>query len=102
MPPDRRTIGPDHRPGSFGDHVYLARAHRAPLSAGFFSGVESAMAKKTKKPRPWTKEDVRVLKTMAREKTKTTVIARKLKRTLRATQQKASSLGVSLRVSRTK
>src|SRR5216684_7678830 len=42
MPPDRRTIGPDHRPGSFGDQLQLcnlARAHRAPLSAGFFSGV---------------------------------------------------------------
>src|SRR5260370_15603358 len=42
MPPDRRTIDPDHRPGSFGDQLQLcnlARAHRAPLSAGFFSGV---------------------------------------------------------------
>jgi hypothetical protein len=37
-----------------------------------------------------------LLKTMARDKTKTTVIARKLKRTLRATQQKAVSLGVKL------
>jgi len=54
------------------------------------------MAKKTKNPRPWTKEDVRVLKTMAREKTKTSVIARELKRTIRATQQKASMLGVRL------
>jgi hypothetical protein len=34
-----------------------------------------------KKLRPWTKEDVRTLKTVAREKTKTTAIARKLKRT---------------------
>jgi hypothetical protein len=41
------------------------------------------MAKK--KLRPWTKEDVRTLKTLAREKTKTTVIARKLKRTEGAT-----------------
>ena len=38
-------------------------------------------AKKTTKLRPWTKEDVRMLKTLAREKTKTSVIARKLKRT---------------------
>jgi len=60
-------------------------------------------AKKRRKPRlPWTKDDIRMLKTMAREKAKTTVIARKLKRTLRATQQKASTLGVSLAVSRTK
>jgi hypothetical protein len=49
-----------------------------------------------RKSRPWTKEDVQMLKTMARDKTKRTVIARKLKRTLRATQQKAVSLGVKL------
>ena len=55
------------------------------------------MAKKaTKKLRPWTKEDVRTLKTLAREKTKTTVIARKLKRTVGATYQKARALGVTL------
>jgi hypothetical protein len=36
------------------------------------------------------------LKTMAREKTKTSVIARKLKRTLTATRQKATALGVKL------
>jgi hypothetical protein len=53
------------------------------------------MAKKMKL-RPWTKEDVRTLKTLAREKTKTTVIARKLKRTEGATRQKAQALGVTL------
>ena len=52
--------------------------------------------KAKKKPRPWTKEDVRALKTMAREKTKTSVIARKLKRTLTAIRQKATALGVKL------
>jgi len=58
---------------------------------------EIAMAKKARKPRLlWTKEDVRMLKTLAREKAKTSVIAGKLKRTLRATQQKASTLGVKL------
>jgi hypothetical protein len=37
------------------------------------------MAKKTTtKLRPWTKENLRTLKTLARERTKTTVIARKL------------------------
>jgi hypothetical protein len=36
------------------------------------------------------------LKTLAREKTKTTVIARKLKRTVGATYQKARALGVTL------
>jgi hypothetical protein len=53
------------------------------------------MAKKTLKVRPWTKEDVRVLKTLAREKTKTSVIARKLKRSVGATYQKAHVLGVT-------
>jgi hypothetical protein len=43
-----------------------------------------------------TKDDVRMLKTLAREKTKTTVIARKLKRTEGATRQKAKGLGVAL------
>jgi hypothetical protein len=35
------------------------------------------MAKQTVKRRDWTKEDIRTLKTLAREKTKTTVIARR-------------------------
>jgi hypothetical protein len=54
------------------------------------------MAKKVLKRRPWTKEEVRMLKTLARDKTKTTVIARKLKRTPEATYQRASKLGVML------
>jgi hypothetical protein len=54
-----------------------------------------AAAKKAKR-REWTKEDVRMLKTLAREKRSTTVIARKLKRTLGATRQQAFKLGVSL------
>jgi hypothetical protein len=53
-----------------------------------------AAAKKAAKIRPWTKDDVRVLKTLAREKTETTVIARRLKRTLGATRQQAFKLGV--------
>ena len=57
------------------------------------------MVKKTKF-RPWRKEDVRLLKTLAREKTKTAVIARKLKRTQSATHQKAAALGVPLGQSR--
>jgi hypothetical protein len=54
------------------------------------------MAKKAKRSRPWSKEDISMLKTMAREKTKTSVVARKLKRTESATRQKAASLGVKL------
>jgi hypothetical protein len=52
--------------------------------------------KKTTKARPWSKEDIKTLKAMVREKTKTTVIARKLKRTYNATRQKAAALGVKL------
>ena len=58
--------------------------------------MKRPMVKKTKKSRPWTKEDVRMLKTMVREKTKTSVVARKLKRTPTATRQKAGALGVKL------
>jgi hypothetical protein len=46
--------------------------------------------------RAWTKEDVQTLKALAREKTKTSVIARKLKRSVYATRHKASALGVSV------
>jgi hypothetical protein len=49
------------------------------------------MAKKVVKRQPWTKEDIRTLKTLAREKKKTTTIARMLKRTVGATYQQASN-----------
>jgi hypothetical protein len=54
------------------------------------------MATKSATWRSWTKEDVWTLKTLARENTKTTVIARKLKRSYVATRKKASTLGVTL------
>ncbi len=60
------------------------------------------MAKKTVKRRDWTKEDIRTLKTLAREKTKTTVIARRLKRSVAALYTHASKLGVSLGAPRKK
>jgi hypothetical protein len=60
-----------------------------PQSKGFI------MAKSTKR-REWTKDDVRELKTLARQKTPVAKIAKSLKRTPGATQQKAFSLGVSL------
>jgi hypothetical protein len=53
------------------------------------------MAKKAKL-RAWTKDDVRELKALARQKTPAAKIAKSLKRTLAATWQKASTLGVSL------
>ena len=46
------------------------------------------MAKKTKR-REWTKDDVRELKSLASQKTPLAKIAKSLKRTPGATQQKA-------------
>ena len=51
---------------------------------------------KVAKRREWTKDDVRELKTLARQKTSVRKIAKALKRTPGATQQKAFTLGVSL------
>jgi hypothetical protein len=55
--------------------------------------LESEMAKKVTRSRPWTKEELRMLKTLTREKTKI-VIARKLKRSVDATYGLATRLGV--------
>jgi hypothetical protein len=54
------------------------------------------MAKKITRIRPWTKEDVRMLKALAREEERTTVIARKLKRSVAAVYLRASKLAVML------
>jgi hypothetical protein len=54
------------------------------------------MAKKRSKRWEWTKDDVRELKTLARQKTPVRKIARSLKRTEGATRQKAFSIGLSL------
>jgi hypothetical protein len=54
------------------------------------------MAKKITRSRPWTKEEVRMLKTLAGQQTKTTVIARKLKRSVAAVYLRASKLAVML------
>jgi len=53
------------------------------------------MAKKITRSRPWTKEEVRMLKTLTSAKTKM-VIARKLKRSVDAMSRLASRLGVML------
>jgi hypothetical protein len=53
-------------------------------------------AKSTTPRRPWTKQDVRDLKSLARQKTPAPLIARKLKRSEGATRQQAFKLGVSL------
>jgi hypothetical protein len=54
------------------------------------------MAKKTVKRRAWTKQDVRELKSLARQKTPAPKIARTFKRTEGAIRQKALNLGISL------
>ena len=53
------------------------------------------MPKKVTRSRPWTKEEVRMLKTLTREKTRI-AIARKLKRSVDAMYGLASKLGVML------
>jgi hypothetical protein len=60
------------------------------------------MVKKNTKLRPWTKEDIRTLKTLVREKVKTSVIARKLKRTVGAIYRRAGILGMTLGARRKK
>jgi hypothetical protein len=70
---------------------------RAPGGAFCFAIVpDSLAAKKITRSRPRTKEELRMRKTLAREQTKTTVIARKLKRSVAAVYQKAKGLGVTL------
>lgn len=59
--------------------------------------MERALAKKKKIiRREWTKDDVKTLKSLAKQKTGVARIAKKLKRTPGATMVKASLLGVSL------
>ena len=53
------------------------------------------MVKKSKR-RAWTAQDIRELKSLARQKTPAVQIAGKLKRTEGATRQKALTLNVSL------
>jgi hypothetical protein len=57
--------------------------------------LEVMVAKKLKR-REWTAQEVRELKSLARQKTPAPKIARKLKRTEGATRQKALTLNVSL------
>ena len=65
--------------------------------------MAKAVARSMKAParRPWTKDDVRLLKGMAR-KEPASKIAKALKRTEAATRQKATNLGVSVSMTRRK
>jgi hypothetical protein len=57
--------------------------------------------KKAPSRRPWSKGDLRLLKGMAR-KEPLAKIAQTLKRTAGATRQKATNIGVSLRIAQKK
>ena len=59
--------------------------------------AKAARSKKSPGRQPWSKDDVRLLKGMAR-KEPVAKIAKSLKRTESATRQKATSIGVSLRM----
>jgi hypothetical protein len=59
------------------------------------ANLEVMVVKKLKR-REWTAQEVRELKSLARQKTPAPKIARKLKRTEGATRQKALTLNVSL------
>jgi hypothetical protein len=61
----------------------------------------AARAKKAPARRPWSKEDIRLLKSTAR-KEPAAKIAKALKRTEGATRQKAKSERISLRMTRKK
>jgi hypothetical protein len=54
------------------------------------------MAKKPSKRREWTKDDVRELKSHAKQKVPAPKIAKSLKRTVGAIRQKAFAIGLSL------
>jgi hypothetical protein len=59
----------------------------------------AARSKKAPARRPWSKDDVRLLKGLAR-KEPASKIAKALKRTEAATRQKATKLGVSVSMTR--
>jgi hypothetical protein len=61
----------------------------------------AARSKKAPARRPWSKDDVRLLKAMAR-KEPALKIAKALKRTEAATRQKAKTIGVSVSMTRKK
>ncbi len=61
--------------------------------------AKAPASKKAPARRPWSKEDVRTLKGLAR-KEPASKIAKNLKRTEGATRQKATALGISLNTAR--
>jgi hypothetical protein len=64
------------------------------IKARLYEGAE--MKKKKLVKRAWTKDDLRLLKSMAREKKGVNKIAKALKRTAAATRVMAAKRGISL------
>jgi hypothetical protein len=59
-------------------------------------GVEAMPKKKTPVRSPWTKEDLRQLKTYSKARTPVVEVAKAMKRTEAAVRQKAKTIGVGL------
>jgi hypothetical protein len=68
----------------------------APRATAVKKKTPKAMAAKAAVRRPWSKDDLRELKSQARKKVPADQIAKSLKRTEGATRQKAFSEGISL------
>jgi hypothetical protein len=64
--------------------------------ANNFEGLLALAKNKKTVRREWTKDDVKTLKSLAKQKAGVTKIAKALKRTPAATTVKAHTLGVSL------
>src|SRR5260370_42333668 len=76
------------------DNFHLAKSSRYGYKHGSQKGTE--MKKKKVVRRAWTKVDFRTLKSMAKDKQGVKKIAKALKRTTRAVENKSYLLGVSL------
>jgi hypothetical protein len=85
--------------------AFVIHAKRRRYSRKCETGADMAKAvarsKKAPVRRPWSKDDVRLLKRMAR-KEPAAKIAKALKRTESATRQKATGAGISLSMTRKK
>jgi hypothetical protein len=64
--------------------------------------VKPSTELKKKSPKPWSKDDVKQLRALAKAKLSSSAVARKLKRTPGAVSQKAMVLGVRFRSIRRK
>jgi hypothetical protein len=69
---------------------------RAVVQLGLKKKEPNLAKKKKVVRRAWTKDDLRLLKSMAKDKKGVTKIAKALKRTTRAVENKGYKLGVSL------